>query len=383
MTTTETDSLRARLAATRAGERPRPQLTRRGRVVVVLVVALVVLGWQYGPRALNAVAAPAVAALVVGAVTVWRADCRRVEVNSPRPGVSGDTRHVVADVDGTGLATVGLELGDGARVTDTGANPETTVSLPATVEWTVELSRRGVYDIGLTVQLHGPLGLVDRRVEPAVDADLAVYPRRYELARPAVATGGLTRSEVASQEFERIREYRPGDPLRRVDWKSSAKHGDLHVVEFASREGRRSVTIAGVAAEGMADEMSQTVATLAESALDSGLDVGVVVPEGRCAPDSGPAHREQLLRLLARTGPSTDTDRRTAVSPDIAEREADIVVEAGDPRIKRGPRETTVRTAYSSYSVDELRADGADGQTRGVEHDRHTGDDTHARRADT
>lgn len=366
MTLTETRGLRAALAAPGSGEWRRPRLTRRGRIVALVVVVFVVLGWRYGPREMNAVAAPAVAALLVGVVAVWRADCRTVEVNSPRPGVTGETRRVVIDFEGRGLATVGLDLDEGVHVTDDTAPVETTIALPATVEWTVELSDRGLYDIGpLQVRLHGPLGLVERRVERPVDSEVVVYPRRYELHRPAVATGQLhARYDAARQEFEHIREYQPGDPLRRVDWKSSAKHDELHVIEFAAREGRQSVTIAGAAAEGMADEMAQTVATLAESALDAGLDVGVIVPDGRCSPDSGPTHREQLLRLLARTGSSDarDSPEQVDVSLDIPEQEADIVVEAGDPRIKRGPRDTVVRTTYGSYTLSELRA--GDGHTQ-------------------
>jgi len=342
------------------------RLTRRGRALVGIVVVLVVLGWRYSPRQLNAVTAPAIAALLAGVVSVWRAECKTVAVNEPRPGVPGESRTVTVDLEGSGLVTVGLDIPEGLAVdgdeSPDGTRVETTVTLPARIEWNVELTERGVYELGpLEMRVHGPLGLVERRIDRTDGTELAAYPERFDLTQPAAASGQLhARHDVARQEFDRVREYQPGDPLRRVDWKTSAKRGDLHVVEFADRAGQQSVRIAGVAASGNADRMAETVATLAESALDAGLDVGVVVPAGRCEPDSGPDHRERLLRLLARTGPSTEADGYTAIPSDISEHEGDILVDAGDPRIKRGPRETRVRTAYGSFPLGELRAGGAE-----------------------
>lgn len=339
------------------------QLTRRGRVLVGVVALLVALGWLYSPRQLNAVTAPAIAALLVGVASVWRADPETVDVNAPRSGVPGETRRLTIDLSGSGLVTVGVDVPEGVSPAVEGVSPggrlERTVTLPARVSVPMELTERGVYELDpVALRIHGPLGLVERRPDSVAGVELVAYPRRFDLTQPAAASGQLhARHDIARQEFDRVREYRPGDPLRRVDWKTSAKRGALHVVEFADRAGQQSVTVAGVAASGNADLMARTVATLAESALDAGLDVGVVVPAGRREPDSGPDHREQLLRLLARTGPSTTAEGYTAVPSDVSEHEGDILVDAGDPRIKRGPRETRVRTAYGTFSLSELRAD--------------------------
>jgi uncharacterized protein (DUF58 family) len=358
-----TEPARAWLAGT---ESPHLQLTRRGRVLVGFVAVVVALGWWYSPRQLNAVATPAIAALLAGVVSVWRADCETVEVSDPPPGVPGETRTVAVDIDGSGLVTVGFDVPEGLEPVDeggqTGRRLERTVTLPARIEWSLTVTERGIYELDpISMRVHGPLGLVERRLDSEAGPELVAYPRRFELTQPAAASGQLhARHDVARQEFDRVREYQPGDPLRRVDWKTSAKRDDLHVVAFADRAGQQSVTIAGVAASGNADMMARTVATLAESTLEQGLDVGVVVPAGRCEPDSGPAHREKLLRLLARTGPSTGADGYTVVPSDVTEHEGDILVDAGDPRIKRGPRETRIRTAYSSYPLGELRAEHDD-----------------------
>jgi uncharacterized protein (DUF58 family) len=336
-----------------------PRLTRRGWVLVAVVTGLVVLGWEYSPRQINAVAAPALVALVVGLVSVQRAECSAVEMRSPRPGVPGDERTLSVDLDGRGLATVSIDLPDATPLTDDTASTEAAVRLPERIEWTVSLSERGIYDVStLTVRLHGPLGLVEQRVEETVEAEIVAYPHRFELTEPAAARGELhSRTDVVTQEFDRIREYRPGDPLRRVDWKSSAKHDDLHVIEFADRAGQQAVVIGGVAVRETDDEMARAVATLAEAALDADLDVGVVVPEGRCDPDSGPDHRRRLLRLLARTGPGTISEEYDIAREDISQQEADIVVDASDPLVRERGADPTVRTPYGSYSLGELRSE--------------------------
>jgi uncharacterized protein (DUF58 family) len=362
------DALSAGVAWTRRGQGGQnPGLTRRGWGVVVVVTGLVALGWRYSPRQINAVAAPALVALVVGVVSVRRARCPDVEVRSPPPGVPGDERTLSVSLSGRGLATVAVDLPGGMSLADEAADREMAVRLPTTVEWTVSLEQRGIHSVGpLDVTFHGPLGLVEQSVGDTAEVEVVAYPRRFDLTEPAAARGELhSRPDVVTQEFDRIREYRPSDPLRRVDWKSSAKHRDLHVVEFADRAGKEAVVVGGVAIRETDDQMARAVATLAEAALDAGLDVGIVVPAGRCEPDSGADHRERLLRLLARTGPNARTEEFSLSQGDISQQEADIVVDAGDPLIRERGADPRVRTAYGSYSLAELRSTG-DSTTTGV-----------------
>ena len=336
----------------------RSRLTRRGWALIGVVAVLLSLGWSSGARQINAVVAPALVGLLVGFVAVRRSRCETVTLRSPPPGVPDKERTLVAELEGQGLATVTLDLPESTPLGGGGTDAGATVTLPETVEWTVSPVERGVYEVGpLEAQVHGPLGLVEHPVQEEAGVELVVYPRRYKLTEPTAASGELhTQQETVTQEFDRVREYTPGDPLRTVDWKSSAKHSDLHVVEFSEHAGEEAVVIAGVAARAAADEMARAVATLAEAALDAGLDVGVTVPAGHRDPDSGPAHREHLLRLLARTGPSTRADGYTATGTSVADG-VDIVVDAGDLPLGDSSWEPTVRTAYDSYSLGELRAD--------------------------
>lgn len=102
--------------------------------------------------------------------------------------------------------------------------------------------RRGVIRFDdLRVLLPDPFGLFPRcrQVKPPA-ATLTVLPRRYPLP-PIELPGGTafkisgeanTNSIGNSGEFVGLRDYRPGDPLRHIDWKSWARTGRPIVKEL-------------------------------------------------------------------------------------------------------------------------------------------------------
>lgn len=314
------------------------RLTRRGRVAGLLVVLAIAMGWQFGARSLNAVAVPVGAALVVGAVSVYRGETPTIALSPVDPGDPGDTRRLAGTVEGSGFATVGLQLPAGLG----GATVDATTSLPGGFEREIELTARGVYTVGpATIRYRDPLGLVERRAETAETTRVVVYPRRYEVSLDGALGSVLgDESQPERQSFDRIREYEPGDPLRNVHWKTSAKHEEFHVVEFEPTERPETVTIAAASMPGRADEMAEAAASIARAALDAGLDVEVVGPQESLPPGQGTAHWENLLGLLARAGSG---------SP------ADGSLEAADIRIRAVTDETAVRTATSRATVSELR----------------------------
>jgi uncharacterized protein (DUF58 family) len=81
-----------------------------------------------------------------------------------------------------------------------------------------------------------PLGLFRHR-GPRADSELAlVLPRFTALSerpqtREVEASLAAPRAGSGTEMFG-VREYRPGDPLRRIHWRSSARHGELIVREF-------------------------------------------------------------------------------------------------------------------------------------------------------
>lgn len=293
------------------------RLTARGYATAGLVVLAVALAWGFGDRALNAVAAPLLAALVVAAAVVWRSDPVTVEYQSIRAGHPSEARTLAFSVDGSGIAAVEWPLPPVLS-----GNPvDAVVSLPHQFERSVTLDRRGIYDLDPPViRQRDPLGLVERQAQVEASAGLVVYPPTYSLADPSLS-GLLADTAVPErQEFDRLREYVPGDPLRNVHWKASAKHDEFLVVEFEPSDSHGTVSIAGEAGPGQADEMAAAAATIALSTLDAGFSVDVSVPGGHRHSEQGTS-REPLLRLLAGTGPGTVSAQ--------AREEADVVVDAG------------------------------------------------------
>jgi uncharacterized protein (DUF58 family) len=88
----------------------------------------------------------------------------------------------------------------------------------------------------LTLEHGDPLGFFAHR-GPAVDSELGLVLPRFQAlaARPNVreleASVAAARAGSGTEMFG-VREYRPGDPLRRIHWRSSARHAELIVREF-------------------------------------------------------------------------------------------------------------------------------------------------------
>ena len=302
------------------------RLTRRGYGAVSVAGLAIVVAALFGPRALNAVAAPLLGAVLAGAVQVWRADPPTVEPGRLAPGFPGDERTWTLEIDGTGLVAVTHDWPDGLD----GESLDDVVALPDALEVPVTLSARGVYDVSLSGLRHrDALDLVEATVDPDAATTAVVYPRVHRLTdREALGTLVVDRPAAERQAFDSLREYRPGDPLRHVHWKSSAKHDDFLVTEFDAGDRTETLLIAAEATPGCADAMATAVATVALAALRAGLAVGLRVPGATLAPGSGEAHARNLLRALASADHGT-------LPPD-GQADADVSIEAR-------PRETLVR----------------------------------------
>jgi uncharacterized protein (DUF58 family) len=273
-------------------------LTRRGYVLIGVIVVAEAAALTYGGRALNAIVAPAVVALLAGAVQVTRADRPAVERSPVKPGFPGDVRDITLDVTGERVATLDDAVPEGLTAVDT--TEET--SLPATLSYRVELGDRGRHTLGpLAVKVRDVLGLVGETYRTAETTTVLVYPPVYLLeGRERLLQEVLDPEAVERQEFDAIREYSPGDPLRDVHWKSTAKDpGEMYVTQFADRRIEDSVVLVATADPGHADDMAVAAASIAFIALDVNVSVELrtpteIVPEGR-----GADHRDRILRALA------------------------------------------------------------------------------------
>lgn len=106
----------------------------------------------------------------------------------------------------------------------------------------VQFAQRGVYEVGpLQVNTRFPLGLVQRGLNIDLHDRILVYPRLGRLT-PDWRTRLRQATQLAQQkqpqggsfddEFHKLRDYRRGDDLRAIHWKTSARQNELMVREF-------------------------------------------------------------------------------------------------------------------------------------------------------
>jgi uncharacterized protein (DUF58 family) len=188
--------------------------------------------------------------------------------------------------------------------------------------------RRGVIRLDdLRVLLPDPFGLFQRaRKVSAQAATLTVLPLRYRLppfdlpgrARFQIGGESVSNSTGNAGEFVGLRDYRPGDSLRQIHWKSWARTGRPIVKELEDihypRYGLVLDTFAAAGASELFEEAVSVAASFAatidtrESLLDLMFikDEAHVVTAGR-----GIARAEKLLEVLAAVEPEPQPDLET------------------------------------------------------------------------
>lgn len=112
--------------------------------------------------------------------------------------------------------------------------------------------KRGEYHLeSITLRSSYPLGLFLTARRFKSPAKLLVYPKSYPISSMPVS-GGLKSPRTlnmtcsvsgVSDEFLGTREYRPGDPLRFIHWKSSARRGKIIIKEFEQHMSSQTTII--------------------------------------------------------------------------------------------------------------------------------------------
>ena len=102
------------------------------------------------------------------------------------------------------------------------------------------LKKRGVYSLGPTILNSGdPLGLFKSGITIPSKKSIVVYPHLIDIQKisgnPSTEEGGehlQIQTAQTTPQASGIREYQPGEPLNRVHWPYTMKHGKLMVKEF-------------------------------------------------------------------------------------------------------------------------------------------------------
>jgi uncharacterized protein (DUF58 family) len=114
-------------------------------------------------------------------------------------------------------------------------------------------TRRGRFPLAaITVRTFGPMRLMAKQVTQPAASSLRVmpaYPSRGEIQRrlrtPRVIDSGARtmRSAGAGTEFDQLREYRPDDEFRRIDWASSIRLQRPIVKQFRTERNQQVVVL--------------------------------------------------------------------------------------------------------------------------------------------
>ncbi len=199
--------------------------------------------------------------------------------------------------------------------------------------------RRGSLKFERIVVFSGfPFGLIQRVVEFEQPEEILVYPRLYRLHRKVLGemehtsrSGGTRHKEQGGghEEFFGLRDYRPGDSLKLVDWKRTARTGELITRELniatpprvminldltalpagqrldepgAAREEVNQAQMANPVLLDQAEEAVSLTASLICDAYNRGYQIGLSVTGMHTQPFpvyNSFSHRQRMLESLA------------------------------------------------------------------------------------
>jgi uncharacterized protein (DUF58 family) len=219
-------------------------LTLRGRGFLAAGVTALVCAVLLGQDSLARVGVLVLALPLVTAALVGRSRYRLALVRTVTPQLvaAGQPATVTLSLTNEGRTPSGVLLLEEQVPYVLGTRPRFTLEgIPygwrRQVTYQVRSDVRGHFDIGpMTVRVTDPFGLIELGRTFQTTVPLTVTPRTVPL--PPISLGGAWTGSgdnrprsfaTGSAEDVTVREYRRGDDLRRVHWRSSARVGELMV----------------------------------------------------------------------------------------------------------------------------------------------------------
>jgi len=175
--------------------------------------------------------------------------------------------------------------------------------------------RRGILRfLGVTIARPDPLGLFRSFIKVPAPQSVLILPKRYAL--PPVALPGSLRYQEggvalaahvgSSEEFVALRDYRHGDPLRHIHWRSWAKTGKPIVKEYEDEFFVRHALVLDTFDEEPNSEVLEEAVSVAASfactilTQESLLDLLFVGNQSYCfTAGRGVGSSDQMLEVLA------------------------------------------------------------------------------------
>lgn len=195
--------------------------------------------------------------------------------------------------------------------------------------FTIPTQRRAVLTLGPVRSVRqDPLGLLRRQVDWTRPEEIYVHPRTVRLANDSTGLlrdlEGLPTSEISNDDvaFHALRGYEPGDDLRHVHWRSTARTGQLMIRQF--EETRRSQLVILVSTSPAdyadADELELGIsiaASLAVSAVMDGKEVAVVSSDATVPAGPAPRMLDAFSAWEASASSEPFADRARVIAADL------------------------------------------------------------------
>jgi uncharacterized protein (DUF58 family) len=183
----------------------------------------------------------------------------------------------------------------------------------ATVEIAFQPERRGLHPVPpLTAETRFPLGTfrvwtvwrpaARMLVYPTPEAHPPALPPGEPLSGPAAVSAALRAHNAG--EYDGVRAYRRGDPLKLVVWKKAARAqaaGSEDLVSRDTQQTQRQELWLDAQAAGLPDTEARISRLCAWVLMADrlGVDYGVRMPGRTLKPSQGEAHRRACLEALA------------------------------------------------------------------------------------
>lgn len=178
---------------------------------------------------------------------------------------------------------------------------------------------RGSYKIGpFTVYFFDPFGIFFLKRTYRIYSQLYVYPRTFDIKKfPDLNRGflpwfGIQTTQVSGDEdeFFGIREYKEGDPIKRIHWISTARKKTLIVKQFQRQSFFRATIIFnlekeknfGVGKEKVAEYIIKIAASVAKYLVEKDISLEIIAHAGEIVYipfNKGPEYLEDIFKFLA------------------------------------------------------------------------------------
>ena len=167
-----------------------------------------------------------------------------------------------------------------------------------------------------------PFGFFQKSHTAPMAAQWVVYPSIHRLPSASWERQGRHFSRNASNRKGLgsvpflLRDYRAGDPLRQVDWKTSAKRAHLMVKEMEEETDEGDLfyldSWPSLATSLETENFISFIASLLFSVYERGRPVGLVAPGRSFWPEASRPHLHRMLEYLALVDPAADRHLKAA-----------------------------------------------------------------------